>query len=111
VRAISVRDTKGNEELPVPSKRLLLQRETSHTVKTRRSYKSGNSSTLFWVVTPYILTGYNVSKKPPAYIYRAEQCGLFNDVTATAQIHNRERPTGEHGRVRLKFLENKKSIP
>jgi hypothetical protein len=40
------------------------------------------------------------SKKPPAYIYRAVGCGLFNDVTATAQIQkSRERPSGVHGRL------------
>jgi hypothetical protein len=104
VRPTAVRDTKGKEELPVPSKRLLsADRNLAHCNETRRQRSSGLWHRIFWQ------TGYNASKNPPANTYRAVQCGLFNDVTATAQIQrSSERPTAVHGRLgRLQCLENK----
>jgi hypothetical protein len=88
-----------------------LQTGTSHTVMRPdaltkvgiRQRSSGLWRRIFWQ------TGYNGSKNPPVYTYRAVQSGLFNDVTATAQIQNsKERPTGVHGRLsRSQCLENK----
>jgi hypothetical protein len=92
-----------------------LQTGTSHAVMRPdaltkvgiRQRSSGLWHRIFWQ------RGYNGSKNAPAYIYRAVQCGLFNDVTATAQVQNsRERPNGVHSQLtRLQCLENKKVIP